>query len=301
MILVAGGQLDPNIGALLRRMLQRRTLFRDLLVGPDLIPRLTIDLQKNTLSLNGELFTPSACFIRHDVFLTEGSIYQTPIVALNWFYAIRGWTLSQSNIRSFNSHSTIGDNNKIQNLKLARQAGLPVPDTIVTNELNQVGACDETSLIQKPVTGGEYTTTLHDLIEATPSKNATFPRFVQKKLRRPELRIYRVGCEQFAFSLVSDNLDYRQDQHVQIRAIEVPQSIGERLTCLCELIGLDFAAADFMEDPLSGELQFLEINSQPMFVAFDRVLGGRLCDAIIDHLSENRQVDRGIQEVSNEK
>jgi hypothetical protein len=40
-----------------------------------------------------------------------------------------------------------------------------------------------------------------------------------------------------------------------------------------------------MRDPKTGEFVFLEVNSQPMFAAFDRVSGGKLCDAIIDHLS----------------
>ena len=33
-----------------------------------------------------------------------------------------------------------------------------------------------------------------------------------------------------------------------------------------------------------GAYCFLEVNTQPMFAAFDAVIGGRLCDAIIDHL-----------------
>ena len=47
---------------------------------------------------------------------------------------------------------------------------------------------------------------------------------------------------------------------------------------------LDEAAADFMRDDATGEWCFLEVNSQPMFAAFDDVCDGRLCDAMIDHL-----------------
>ena len=64
----------------------------------------------------------------------------------------------------------------------------------------------------------------------------------------------------------------------------MPSAIANRLVRLCDRIGLDFAAADFMRDPTSGELVFLEVNSQPMFAAFDLVAGGRLCDAILDGL-----------------
>lgn len=65
---------------------------------------------------------------------------------------------------------------------------------------------------------------------------------------------------------------------------EVPQPEGAALTRLCDRLGLDFAAADFMTDR-DGRRVFLEVNSQPMFAAFDRVAGGALSDAIIDALS----------------
>ena len=54
---------------------------------------------------------------------------------------------------------------------------------------------------------------------------------------------------------------------------------------LCDRLGLDFAAADFMRGPRGKGLHFLEVNSQPMFTAFDQACGGKLCDAIIDHLA----------------
>jgi hypothetical protein len=34
------------------------------------------------------------------------------------------------------------------------------------------------------------------------------------------------------------------------------------------------------------------VNSQPMFAAFDQVSGGRLCDAIIDHLEQGSKLAR---------
>jgi hypothetical protein len=48
--------------------------------------------------------------------------------------------------------------------------------------------------------------------------------------------------------------------------------------------GLDFGAADFKASPETGRPLFLEVNSAPMFAAFDRVAAGALCDAILDWL-----------------
>jgi hypothetical protein len=73
------------------------------------------------------------------------------------------------------------------------------------------------------------------------------------------------------------------EHNVAIEPTDVSPLIGSRLIALSNQLALDFGAADFMQDS-EGTLQFLEINSQPMFAAFDRVIDGKLSDAIIDHL-----------------
>jgi hypothetical protein len=150
MILVAGGQLDPNIGALLKRMLARRVAFRDLLVGPELVPRFQVALD-GPLELNGEAVDPSACFVRHDVFLAERTGASTDHrAALNWFHAVRGWALSRPSVRILNRGSRGADHNKVDNLVRARAAGLAVPMTVVANMANPDMAAPA---IMKPVSG----------------------------------------------------------------------------------------------------------------------------------------------------
>ncbi|MDO5613993.1 MAG: hypothetical protein Q4G14_12240 [Paracoccus sp. (in: a-proteobacteria)] len=134
------------------------------------------------------------------------------------------------------------------------------------------------TLIQKPVAGGEYTALIADL-----PQGAHYPRFVQRRLNRPELRVYRIGDAVMGFWLNSPDLDYRRAQTAELTVAEVPCDLADGLVALCDRLELDFAAADFMADD-AGELLFLEVNSQPMFAAFDRVAQGLLCDAIIDHL-----------------
>ena len=101
------------------------------------------------------------------------------------------------------------------------------------------------------------------------------------KLHNPNIRIIGVeGVDQ-----ASMKASVEAGQPVTLTQVEVPQPEGAALTRLCNRLGLDFAAADFMTDA-DGSLVFLEVNSQPMFAAFDRVADGALCNAIIDHLSE---------------
>jgi glutathione synthase/RimK-type ligase-like ATP-grasp enzyme len=287
MILVAGGQLDPNLDALLRRMRQRRVKLVEVLVGPKHVPKITVDLRSDKLRVNGRAVRPAACFMRHDVFLQQTvSGAEAQAAALNWYAAVKGWELAHDDVKGFNKKSVMTEHSKLLHLVLAKSCGLAVPDTIVTNDFLSVPRLMAPPLIQKPAAGGEYTTLFDDLRpRVTGNRLAAYPRFIQTKLARPELRIYRVGDEYFAFSLSSRDIDYRTHNRAKLKLARAPAELLGKLHALCEAIGLDFAAADFMRDKRAGALCFLEVNSQPMFAAFDLVAGGRICDAIIDHLS----------------
>lgn len=287
MFLIAGGQFDTNITALADRLDARGVASHALLIGPTDEPRLHIDLDREILQVNGKTLTPSACFIRQDVFLyPTPDIGRAQVKAQNWYCAIRGWIEACPDTRLFNRSATLRENNKIFNLVTARQCGLRVPPTIVANDLTAFAAEAE-RLIEKPVAGGEYTAHLRDSIA---SESRSGPRFVQPRLACPEYRIYRIGPALMAFELRSEELDYRRTQQVTLTPVAVPDGVARPLTSLCDRLDLDFAAADFMLDD-DGRLNFLEINSQPMFAAFDRAVEGRLCDAIIDALLDSTALD----------
>lgn len=279
MLLVTGGQLDPNIGALLRRVLVRGVAFKDLLVGPGMHPPCTLH-PDGRLELDGVVVDASACFIRHDVFMAQRSgAAGDSRAALNWHHAIKGWALSQPSVRLFNRFSR-GDYNKVESLALARGAGLSVPATLITNAPSGLPASD---FIMKPVAGGELTE------PAVADTVLAYPYIFQARLSRPEMRVYIVGERHFGFSIESPDLDYRQHHNVELKAVEAPLALIEPLLRLTRALGLEFAAADFMQDE-HGDYQFLEINSQPMFAAFDKVVSGRLCDAMIDWLTKTPPV-----------
>jgi len=281
MLLVAGGQLDPNIGTLLRRVLERKLSFRDLLIGPQLQPRITIEIASGSLILEGERIEPSGCFIRHDVFLSQKTGSPADYTAaLNWFYAVRRWSTANSNVRLFNRYSYLSENNKIENLRLALNCGLEIPDTTITNDFSKEDCAD---WIQKPVAGGDFTTRLDEFLSEQSTRRSDFPRFLQRRMQRPELRVYRVGAAMVGFTITSPDLDYRRAHRAAIELAQVPPNVAKALFMLSDKLGLDFAAADFMHDD-TGNLRFLEINSQPMFAAFDRVASGAITDAIIDFL-----------------
>jgi hypothetical protein len=205
--------------------------------------------------------------------------------ALNWYHTIKGWELAHDDMRGFNKMSSGSENTKLHNLYLAKRAGLAVPDTLVTNEFEEAASSMRGVLIEKPVAGGEHTSRLIDLRRRTRAADAVarYPRFVQRKLNRPEMRVYRIGEKFISFHLASPDLDYRERNRVKLTVAAAPRNIQRKLRALTDMLQLDFAAADFMLDS-RGQYRFLEVNTQPMFAAFDKVAEGRICDAIIDHL-----------------
>ncbi|MEI9886818.1 MAG: hypothetical protein WDN08_10025 [Rhizomicrobium sp.] len=279
MLLVAGGQHDPNIGWLLGRVLARRIAFVDLLNGPGLRPDASYDLARRRMTLNGRPLRPRGLFIRHNVFLEAyPDKAEAQAEALNWFYFIRGWACADPAIRCFNRNGG-GENNKIENLHAAAAAGLRLPRTLIGCTAPP-GAVPR---IRKPVAGGELTEALSAGRAADPATRWR-PYFHQPKLRRPELRVFVVGKRTFGCALSSDHVDYRDDDKTALEPAPVPKDVGRGLLKLCARLRLDFAAADFMLDR-EGRYRFLEVNTQPMFIAFDKALGGAIADAIIDHLT----------------
>jgi glutathione synthase/RimK-type ligase-like ATP-grasp enzyme len=110
------------------------------------------------------------------------------------------------------------------------------------------------------------------------------PALVQEELVPPELRVYVVGTKLLGFDVASGELDYRKSQSARVTPAAVPAELGRGLLSLARALGLDFAAADFKTDPAGGSLVFLEVNTAPMFAAFDAACGGALTDAIVDWL-----------------
>ncbi len=286
LLLVAGGQLDPNIGRLLRRVLERNLSYVDVLAGPGIVPVVSLEYPQFALSVSGRPVSAKSVFLRHDAFWQDSSGESTAqACALNWYYLIRGWARA-TNARMFNTQGAAAENNKIDNLLLAQSCGLTIPETIVTNDLALASERMGIDAIVKPVAGGSYTRTLEQSLHGWNRNDPLqiFPRFVQRRLARPELRIYIVGDRAFAFHIECDELDYREHNDARIAQTAVPTDLEAPLRKLCGNLGLDFAAADFMKREGDGACCFLEINAQPMFVAFDMVADGRLVDAMLDFL-----------------
>ena len=198
-----------------------------------------------------------------------------------------GWLLSEPRVRIFNRQMGQAAANKPAALVFAREAGLQIPPTKITNQADSFRAEQLDSMIAKPVGGGDYCYSLAEALAKTDLRDgvAASPAIVQKRLAPPEVRIYVIGATEFAFEVRSPSLDYRVNQDAELILLpHVPREVS-RLRNLMSRLGLDFGAADFKTDPDTGELVFLELNTSPMFARFDQVSGGKVCAAILHELT----------------
>jgi glutathione synthase/RimK-type ligase-like ATP-grasp enzyme len=288
-ILVAGGDSDPDLAALVATLDSNGQRCETLFAGARTHPRVTWDFESDRLYLGGEERRPEALFIRHDVFTSMADKRPAPAFrALAWYTTITGWAMAHPEVRMFNRESAYSVTNKLHVLQIAREVGLGIPRTVVTND-HPLLMSDREPRIAKPVNGGDYTRALEDIVEKAPHLEGAMPApsIVQERLVPPELRVYAIGGRHFAFHLVADALDYRVTADCKVVPIEidtVPAELIAGLDRLMQRMQLDYGAADFKACPKTGRFRFLEINNGPMFAAFDRACGGKLTNAIADHL-----------------
>lgn len=288
MILIAGGEADHNIDAIVRAAEARGGDLRTVRVGPGNDPAATWDVQGDTLILDGEEVRPDAIFLRYDVF--NHKLDRRPAVAtraLAWFNTVQGWGLAHG-VRMMNQRYR-GQGNKPYMLSVARRVGLTIPRTVITNELDLLERSPEPR-VAKPVSGGGFCQPLEALLERTERRNgrAAAPAIVQERLVPREVRVFGVGGRFIPFHITSDALDYRTSSATRVIPLTldvVDPGLTDGLARLMAELEMEFAAADFKTSPETGKLVFLEINSSPMFAGFDAVSDGAVSAAILDHLT----------------
>lgn len=274
-ILVAGGDADLNIHSLLTELERQRIPHVRLLMGSGTHPVLTWDLAADVLMVAGEVVAPRAVFVRHDVFSTPSAAR-----AFAWYTTVLSWAMTHEDVRLLNRHHP-AHLLKPQQLLLARACGLDIPSTVITNDADALEGM--TLRIVKPVAGGEYTQPLDVALATAPRRNTALgaPAIVQETLVPPELRIYRVGDRFVSFHVIASTLDYRTDRNARVEPMPNNRGLIEGLRKLTDTLHLDFAAADFKRCPATKRMLFLEVNSGPMFAAFDAVSDRAVSQAIV--------------------
>ena len=288
-ILVAGGDRDPNLAAIIAALAAAQLPTRVVRFGATARPWIAWDLDADTLIVDGEPCAPRAAFIRHDVFTQLADPRPQPgFRAAAWSIALQGFLLAHPDVRCFNHAGAAGPSTKPHLLTLARAEGLAIPRTLVTNHAPSARGFAPDG-IAKPIGGGDVTRLLDDAVALAKAPTVlAAPALVQEQLVAPELRVYVVGDRTFAFEVRSPRLDYRAGDDVEVVYVgDGPTPIARQVVALAHRVGLDYAAADLKSRP-DGSLVFLELNTAPMFARFDQACDGALCRTMVAWLCAAR-------------
>lgn len=172
--------------------------------------------------------------------------------------------------------------NKQLQLRLARELGLAIPDTLITNDPDAVrrfAAAHPQGIVTKMMAsfavydeqGREQVVFTNPLepedlenLEGLDLSPMTFQERVPKEL---ELRVTVVGRRVFAAAVDSQasgraTEDWRRDGAGLVESWEehtLPPEVAARLLALCDRLGLEYGAIDLILTP-EGRWVFLEIN-----------------------------------------
>ena len=286
-ILICGGAGDPNILCLEAAAEKAGYSFISITHNQMTEPKFTWDFQKNSIKINHRTIDAQGAFIRYDVFGGSSPSENELDRSYGWFSACIGLISVIPGLRLHNQRMDFRANHKSYILAIAKKHGLSIPRTLISNcrtEIDDFGPKDK--IVLKPVAGGAYTLTAAELDTDIPWENlqAPMPAFVQEKLDYPEFRIFRYGDTYMTFEIRSKHLDYRPYGDNTLKRVEntiLGQVNLDALRSMSDELSIDFFACDFKTDPVTGEPVFLELNSGPMFAAFDSITDGELSAGIV--------------------
>jgi glutathione synthase/RimK-type ligase-like ATP-grasp enzyme len=174
------------------------------------------------------------------------------------------------------------------------RADLPVPDTLFTNDPEEVRTffASHDRVVYKPVTRGGMprVMTEDDLTDEALSRLSTAPVQFQEFVEGTDLRIYAldgevVGAARYESDQFSFKLDEQDGEEVDAHPAAVSEAIEDTVTRAADLAELQFTAADVRRRP-NGTYHLIEVNEAPRFAVPDVRADQNVADALAEYLLE---------------
>jgi len=196
--------------------------------------------------------------------------------------------------------------NKFQQLKLAQQLGMNIPDTLMGNNLDQVkdfyNNHNENVIVKMQSSFAIYDQEGNEsvvftnkvdksLLEDADALQLCPMKFQSNLEKKRELRITVVSNLLFVAAIDSQKLesakiDWRKEGHALIDdwyKFEISKELEAKILAFMDLYQLNYGAFDFIETH-DGKLHFLEVNSGGEFCWLDNLFEGEICDALASTL-----------------
>lgn len=190
----------------------------------------------------------------------------------------------------YNPVSTNNALRKPYQIARLKDAGIPVPETLWTNDPEDVlDFVEGREVIYKPVRGGASTRKLteEDLTEKRLQALSNAPVTFQELLPGEDIRVYVLDEEIIgAFRIHTEEIDYRQNEQ-DVELISLSDDVHEICQKTVSTLGLRFTGMDLKADT-DGKLKVLEANPSPMFLGFDQWTDSTLLEAFGGRLMSHK-------------
>ncbi len=191
---------------------------------------------------------------------------------------VNGWT-------GYQLHQT-----KPAALAMVAELGVPVPETVLTNDADGVIAFIQrhSHCIFKPVQGGAHTRRLElqHLTDDNLDNLRYAPVTLQEEIVGTDVRVFVAGERVLACEVRTEAVDFRDDPSPEVVAIDLPAEITERSIRIAKTLHLLWTGIDYRRTD-DDRYVFLEANPSPMFLGFEQHSGLPLTDALADLLCES--------------
>lgn len=176
-------------------------------------------------------------------------------------------------------------------LRLLAQAGLAVPETLVTTDPQAARnfLTEHRRLVYKSVSGvRSIVATLDECDRERLQGVRSGPVQLQRWIAGRDVRVHVVGNLWFATAIECEADDYRYAARdggsVSMSACEIPDSLGQRLVTLTQSMGLLVSGVDLRVSP-DGCWYCFEVNPSPGFTFYEEQTGQPITDAIASLLT----------------
>lgn len=196
-----------------------------------------------------------------------------------WSYLLRSLYLELGDKWFNHPNRIILAEDKPRQLRIAREIGFYVPDTVITNELESVKelfAAGEVvakplkqSLLEDQAGPGSviYTSTIRSISEIDHDELGVVPVIFQRKLPKQfDIRVTVVERKVFSVAINSQEFektktDWRHSAVTNLKheVFDLPNDVANKCREIVKLLGLRYGAIDLVLD-LSGKFWFLECN-----------------------------------------
>lgn len=191
---------------------------------------------------------------------------------------------------------------KIAQLRVARDLGLTVPRTIVTNDPARASEFLEstTGAVVKSFRGQlgatlestrlVYTQRVRDEHLAHLGRVRHSPCLFQEAIpKRSDLRVTVIGGSLFATEIETDesieDIDWRrvEARGIRLHPVELPEPVAQRCRRMVDHFGLQFAGIDLVRTP-GDDYVFLELNTHGDWLWLERATGQPFMESMADLL-----------------